>query len=394
MSILSLSELKRFDTRAPSRGDNRRFLCPGCGDSKPKDAAHRSLCANIETGLWVCKRCGERGKLTEYWTCRTCNGRGDFVEGVWRCSSCTGRKLTRRELQARQVYEAFNGKGADLTEIDAKKELAGNSLKNELWRRWWQATGPLAGTPGARYLASRSIPSELAEAAGARFSPNWYAWHATIKPGGAVCFPIKGKAGELVAVHARLTDGRKFDKLTAGEKSRGVFSTPGAFTAPALVICEAPIDALALAVAGLPAIALCGTSWPEWLPQACGLKNVLLAFDADDGGDKAAEKLGVELSPLGAYAYRLRPKAAKDWAEVLEKNGALALAKALCGFSANPLATVPPELENVAGLTADDVRIHEAERLAKAGRRDAAAFITRLLPLEWRFGTERFIGVL
>lgn len=87
-----------------------------------------------------------------------------------------------------------------------------------------------------------------------------------------------------------------------------------------IAITEAPIDALALAGAGLPAIALNGTSWPEWLPEYLGGREVFIATDADDAGDKCAAKLAAMCEGL-AIVRRLRPNGGKDWGEVAKRHG-------------------------------------------------------------------------
>lgn len=69
---LSLQDLIAFDSRAleiqigQGRGE-RRFLCPLCGPEKPKDAAHRCLSLELQSGLWRCHRCGQGGKIREAW---------------------------------------------------------------------------------------------------------------------------------------------------------------------------------------------------------------------------------------------------------------------------------------------------------------------------------------
>lgn len=87
---------------------------------------------------------------------------------------------------------------------------------------------------------------------------------------------------------------------------------------PALIVAEAPLDALSLAEAGYPAVALCGTDEPAWLHRICAFRRVLLAFDADEAGDRAGERLAPLLSSFGAKCERLRPEGGKDWNEVLQ----------------------------------------------------------------------------
>jgi hypothetical protein len=79
-------------------------------------------------------------------------------------------------------------------------------------------------------------------------------------------------------------------------------------------------------MAGCPALAFIGTSGPRWLHIACGLRRVILAFDADEAGDKAAAKIAALLQPYGARCERLRPDGAKDWNAMLQVLGSDGLA--------------------------------------------------------------------
>jgi DNA primase len=121
----------------------------------------------------------------------------------------------------------------------------------------------------------------------------------------------------VLAVHGRYIDSEEPRMRTAGPKSDAVFATDGALSATKLGITEAPIDALSLASRGLPSLGLCGTSWPDWLPNALLGKQVLLAFDADEAGDDAAGRLGGELESLRVTHSRLRPPQGKDWNDAL-----------------------------------------------------------------------------
>jgi DNA primase len=106
--------------------------------------------------------------------------------------------------------------------------------------------------------------------------------------------------------------------MSGGPLELGVFATPGALVAPRIAICEAAFDALSLAAAGLPAIALIGTtSRPDWLRTALSRTQVAIATDADVAGDAAAQSLATWLS-AGSKPIRMRPpEEHKDW------NGAL-----------------------------------------------------------------------
>ena len=175
---------------------------------------------------------------------------------------------------------------------------------------------PLEGTPGATYLEGRGLDPHQAHLAGARYSPSWHG-----RP--AILFPLRDAKGALVAAHGRHTDDRDNPKAhTDGSRSIGAFVTPGALEETPLVIVEGPMCALTLAQAGIPALALCGTDGPEWLPRRAAFQRVLLALDADEAGDKGATKLADALESLGARCERLRPEGAKDWNDLLTSAGA------------------------------------------------------------------------
>ena len=301
--ILTLADLEAFDPQAPDRRPERRFCCPLCGTGKRIDAAHRSLSLKVETGVWHCHRCDASGVLREKWT-----------------------PLPRRARQRVVLRRAFA--------LPERREEPPTEKAATLQARLKAARPqPLEGTPGAAYLEGRGLDTHQAHQAGVRYSPSWHG-----RP--AILFPLRDRNGVLVAAHGRHTDGREDPKAhTDGPKSAGAFLTPGALEAEPLVIVEGPMCALTLALVGVPALALCGTDAPDWLPRRTAFRRVLVATDADDAGDRAAEKLAERLGSLGAECERLRPVGAKDWNDVLQAGGIDALRAALA--PALPGAEVP-----------------------------------------------------
>lgn len=304
---VSLADLEAFDPRSPAGTRERRFCCPlrACA-GKPRDAAHRTLSVNVQTGAWHCFRCDARGVLREHWR--------------------PAGERTRSQL--RHAFSLAPPASASLPApraVVAENRLAASGTAKRMpfdWRTAYAHAEPLSASAGARYLAGRGLPAPLAEAAGGRFTPRWYG-----RP--AVLFPVRNAASELVAVSGRHLDGGTPASHTGGAKSQGVFATPGALTAARIVITEAPIDALSLAAAGVPAVALCGTSGPDWLPGRCAFRAVAVALDADDAGDAAAARLTPVLVALGASVERWRPTSGKDWNELLMRHGLATFAAAL-----------------------------------------------------------------
>ncbi len=297
---LSLRDIENFDPRASglSIGQGRgeqRFLCPLCGESKAKDAAHRSLSLNPQSGLWRCHRCGESGKVSEAWEERP--------------------PMERRQRAQMALTRAFAVPTA------APVKSAADS-QNVSWKRALRGLQPLNETRSAIYLEDRGLSVETVTLSGARFSPTFLG-----RP--AVVFPLRDQSGALVGAQGRYVDGHDKPKArTLGDKRASLFATRDALNAdlPALIVTEAPLDALSLAEAGYPAVALCGTQAPKWLHRVGAFRRVLLAFDADDAGDLAGEKLRPLLCSFGARCERLRPEGAKDWNEMLQASGRDALA--------------------------------------------------------------------
>jgi DNA primase len=101
------------------------------------------------------------------------------------------------------------------------------------------------------------------------------------------------------------------------------------YLAERVVLVEGGFDRLALLAAGLPAnavIALVGTSArTAWLTQfAPQVKGVVLALDADNGGEAAMERLAGEFRRAGFIVTQCPPphdQWGKDWSERFRKLG-------------------------------------------------------------------------
>jgi hypothetical protein len=323
--FLSLTEIDDYDPQGPPT----RKWCPLCGDGKPKDAAHRSLSIERSTGLWKCFRCGQSGQAREFW------------------QKSEGKNSAHSPSQKRNQIRAAFASGASpnvlpnvLSNVSSNVSLdlptnsssslnpSSNAPAPELdaapaipdWKESWEATQLLEGTPGASYLARRGISLPIAELAELRYSAHWSGGK------GAVVFPIRAQRGEIVAAQGRAVYGNA--KITKGPKKEGAFFAPVLMgsgrrcgpldgAVPAIVLVEAPIDALSIAMCGFPAMALCGTSGPTWLHIGCGLRAVALAYDADEAGERAAQETAARLKPYGSKCTRLRPEGFKDWNEAL-----------------------------------------------------------------------------
>jgi len=204
----------------------------------------------------------------------------------------------------------------------------------------WYA--PDGDSPAAAYLRRRGIDPMLPVLCGVRYHPAWSTFRVP-----AVVFPLRGRNGELVAAEGRyLAIDAKGQKVrTEGTKGDGVFMTIEPFCQDTIIIVESPINALSLAVCGLPGvIATCGAgNYPAWLADACHGKQVWIGFDNDATGDGSGEKLAAMLAKSGIRARKLKPAApGMDWNEALLTYGRTALSEACKRLNTPPNRTEGP----------------------------------------------------
>lgn len=282
--FLSIAELDQFDQKGGRKVSGwRRWCCPLCHGNRRMDDNHRSLAVQAITGGYVCHRCDAKG-------------------------------IVREHLESSPVMPARSFPAPVPSPTPAKPD-------DDRWRKFVADAKPITGTKGAAYLESRGIPADAAKRAGVKFGQWWKAGDEGDKPEpfAAVIFEIVDREGQMVAAQARAITGDT--KRTRGQKLQGIFeSFPGALESPRVAITEAPLDALALASAGLPAIAICGKTGPEWLAEHLAGREVIIATDADKDGDKIAADLA-KLMRRTSPTVRLRPSGGKDWAEVAERFG-------------------------------------------------------------------------
>lgn len=167
---------------------------------------------------------------------------------------------------------------------------------------------PIAGTPAAAYLESRGIPTDLAQYADCRYA------EAFPNIGEAVVFKVRDDT-RILALQGRSLSGKVMRNYCS--LAGGVFSSCGVANSQEVAITESPIDALSLAAAGLPAVALCGTgNIPKFLVDMLSVpaesaadeadrRLVFLATDNDEAGEQAATRLASTLSR--SECVRLNP---------------------------------------------------------------------------------------
>jgi DNA primase len=132
---------------------------------------------------------------------------------------------------------------------------------------------------------------------------------------GSLVVPIFDGRGQVVQLYGRkigrgLRQGVPKHLYLPGPR-RGLFNLEALRQSKEIILCEALIDALTFIASGYEnATAAYGTNgFTDELLEAmksCGTERVLLAFDRDDAGDKAAEKLATRLGGEGISCFRVQ----------------------------------------------------------------------------------------
>jgi DNA primase len=130
---------------------------------------------------------------------------------------------------------------------------------------------------------------------------------------GSLVIPVIAPSGEVTEVYGRkithgLRPGTPLHLYLPGPH-RGVWNA-AALTTPEVILCEALIDALTFWCAGYRNVtAAYGvegfTADHLAVLKQCGAQRVLIAYDRDEAGDRAAEKLAAQLMTQGLDCYRV-----------------------------------------------------------------------------------------
>ena len=156
-----------------------------------------------------------------------------------------------------------------------------------------------------------------------------------------VIFPIIDTAGGIIGFGGRVMDDSKPKYLNTSDtaafkKSRNLFALNFAKNKceDQLILCEGYMDVIALHAAGFQnAVATLGTALT---PDQARLmkkytKTVLISYDSDEAGQKAADRAFAILSEAGLETRILRMNGAKDPDEYIRKFGKVGFQKIIDG---------------------------------------------------------------
>ena len=156
---------------------------------------------------------------------------------------------------------------------------------------------------------------------------------------GSLVVPVFGGDGTVVELYGRkitrsLRKGTP-DHLYLPGPHAGVWNLPALASSPEVIVCEALLDALSFWVAGFRHVTSAygiegfGDEHTDAM-RTHGTRRVLIAFDHDPAGDRAADRLAERLiAQLGVECFRVQFPAGADANDVLVADGPDGLARAV-----------------------------------------------------------------
>lgn len=154
-----------------------------------------------------------------------------------------------------------------------------------------------------------------------------------------VIFPVIDTTGNIIAFGGRVMDDSKPKYLNSSDtpgfkKSRNLYALNFAKRACAeeMILCEGYMDVIALHAAGFEnAVATLGTALTEDQARLMAkyTKRVIISYDSDEAGQRAANRAMAILGAVGLEVRVLVLEGAKDPDEYIKKYGAEAFRRAL-----------------------------------------------------------------
>jgi len=182
---------------------------------------------------------------------------------------------------------------------------------------------------------------------------------------GSVVFPIFSLEGDVLGLYGRkitanLREGTPLHLYLPGPH-RGVWNEEALAVSKEIILCEAILDALTFWCAGFRNVtASYGVNgFTEDLRAAFQkhrIEQVWIAYDADEAGDAAAERLKEELLSLGIASHRVVFPKGMDANDYARQGGSLAVL-----LNRAELPPAPPS-EPAAEVTGDEVVIEREDR--------------------------------
>ncbi|MBW3670183.1 MAG: toprim domain-containing protein [Acidobacteria bacterium] len=303
-------------------GENLLGLCPFHDDREP------SLVVTPAKNLWNCLgACGGGGDVIE-WVMKSRNvGFRGAVEILWERegsgpatkTKTKGAKLPPLPLEGksdaetlRVVADYYHERLSHPASPGGLEYLERRGVRSdEAIERFRIGFGDRTlglRVPGKEYKAGREIRDRLQAIGLLRASTGREHFN------GCLVFPITNPTGEVVEVYGRkIADDQRHrhgKHLYLPGPHRGIWNGEVIGATDELIICESILDALSFWVHGfrdvIAAFGVNGFTDEMFAAVAsAGIERILIAYDRDDAGDRAATKLGEKLATEGIGSFRV-----------------------------------------------------------------------------------------
>ena len=177
---------------------------------------------------------------------------------------------------------------------------------------------------------------------------------------GCIVVPFRDEAGNIVSLYGRRAQRGELKHLYPPGPHRGLFNRQ-AFASEEVILCEAVFDALTFCANGFANVTcLFGTEgFTDELWEALRtVRRVRIAYDADDAGERAAQRDAKRFRAHGIEVYRIKFPWGMDANEYAQKvrpaNKALALLFNAAVWFGGP-AALPPEPAKHVAMVVDEL---------------------------------------
>ena len=262
----------------------------------------------------------------------------DFSEDSGKSSGPSRSRVLEMNLEAAKFYRAMlfdETIGAPGRQYLAERQLSVATIK-----RFGLGYSPDKGNNLVRHLLSLGFGEEEIKTAylGGKGEYGYYDYFR-----GRVMFPIIDVSGNVIAFGGRIIDSAKSDRkylntsdTPAFKKTKNLYALNYAKNTKDgyFILCEGYMDVIAMHAAGFGmAVASLGTAFTS--EQARVIKKyvdkVILSYDNDEAGQKAANRAIGILDAAGIEAKVLKMSGAKDPDEYIKKFGAAEFKKLIEG---------------------------------------------------------------
>lgn len=276
----------------PDRKNRHMYVCPLCGSGKKRGGRSTGAFSITKGGrAWKCFSCGESGdifKLIGLYEDLT-----DFKEQLKRAAEISGISLLSYPPKQSSKQKSLKLKPTQQAEVTTSDNV---TLSGNIGRFKSYIENCKVAASKTDYFKSRGFNSEVVK----RFNLGYD------ESARAIVIPYD-TAGDYYIT--RSIEGKQFRKPKSDGTPEPVYNKQALYDGKPCFVCESPIDAISLMVAGegiCNAVAIGGTGSQKLIGQLqskAPTAKLILSFDLDEAGRKASETAANDLKGLNNIPF-------------------------------------------------------------------------------------------